>query len=432
MGPGLWPRLNFRTRTKMKIAVLWFNVFNLFWNERRLCPTLCDHPNDFFSFLISPNGCLGNLAASFECWEQPWCFHFCFCEISLSLYLKQKDDSFYKLRIVLRKEGEGGVGKEKDEPVFSRSLCLEEASRNFSCMFQDFFFLDRLSPGPLRGGRGPVLDRGYCCKRLLLQQLDLDLLTRHWQLRLLPLLPVIFVNSHFPRTLSWWDVLELSFHTLGVLLGCLHPSKAGNAREKTHLPSVLAATPILKILCTLDKGHHGCPSCLRFLGNLAIPGRENWIRVEFKILHAHSHLFFPGKWRGALSRCGSFLSTYHPQVPGNRVAGRPKNNYFDFSNVASREKYIPVPWQREHLQFVLPVWSSRSLFTLALAAAGFWGNIFAYCILFRNPDGSMPSQHLLYIFFSICGKEKWFSKNLGRWGIPETQPLIPEDQLEGK
>lgn len=156
-------------------------------------------------------------------------------------------------------------------------------------------------------------------------------------------------------------------------------------------------------------------SAFFFLGNMVILGRENCIRVEFEILHAHSHLFFPGKWRGALSRWGSFLSTYHPQVPGNRVAGRPKNNCFDFSNVASREKHIPVPWQREHLQFVLPAWSSRSLFTPALAAAGFSGNTFAYCVLFRNPDGSMPSQHFLYIF-SICGKEKWFSDNLGMWG----------------
>lgn len=106
-------------------------------------------------------------------------FPFLFLRNQPQSLLKQKDDSFYKLCIVWRKEGEGGVGKEKDEPVFSRSLCLEEASRNFSCVFRDFFFSWIGStwafPGPLRDGRGPVLDRGYCCKWLLLQQLDLYL-----------------------------------------------------------------------------------------------------------------------------------------------------------------------------------------------------------------------------------------------------------------
>lgn len=105
-------------------------------------------------------------------------FPFLFLRNQPQSLLKQKDDSFYKLCIVWRKEGEGGVGKEKDEPVFSRSLCLEEASHNFSCVFQDFFFLDRLHLGLSRAAErweGPSPGQGYCCKWLLLQQLDLDL-----------------------------------------------------------------------------------------------------------------------------------------------------------------------------------------------------------------------------------------------------------------
>lgn len=85
----------------------------------------------------------------------------------------------------------------------------------------------------------------------------------------------------------------MSWSFLSTLWGCYWavyiPAKPATAIEKkAHLPSILAATPILKILCTLDKGHHGCPSCLHLLGNLAIPGRENGIRVEFEILHVHS------------------------------------------------------------------------------------------------------------------------------------------------
>lgn len=64
------------------------------------------------------------------------------------------------------------------------SLCFPGPvlGRSFSQLFlrvSGFFFSWMGStwaiPGPLRGGRGPVPDRGYCCKWLLLQQLDLDL-----------------------------------------------------------------------------------------------------------------------------------------------------------------------------------------------------------------------------------------------------------------
>lgn len=77
-------------------------------------------------------------------------------------------------------KGRRGWGREREgwacvfqEPVLGRSvpqLFLRVSGFFFSWIGSTWAF-----PGPLRDGRGPVLDRGYCCKWLLLQQLDLYL-----------------------------------------------------------------------------------------------------------------------------------------------------------------------------------------------------------------------------------------------------------------
>lgn len=62
--------------------------------------------------------------------------------------------------------------------MFSRACAWKKLLATFPACFRIFFSWMGSTwaiPGPLRGGRGPVPDRGYCCKWLLLQQLDLDL-----------------------------------------------------------------------------------------------------------------------------------------------------------------------------------------------------------------------------------------------------------------
>lgn len=77
------------------------------------------------------------------------------------------------------------------------------------------------------------------------------------------------------------------------------------------------------------------------------------------------------------------------------MAGTPKNDHFDFQMLLKEHVNVFSLSFQDGLQV---------LFYTTLAVASFSGDIFAYPILFRNPDGSMPSQHLLHTFL-ICGKE---------------------------
>lgn len=146
---------------------------------------------------------------------------------------------------------------------FPGACAWKKLPATFPVCFRIFFFLDRLHLGLSRAAErweGPSPEQGYCCKWLLLQQLDLDLKKEGG---------VVFVNTSLASRIaasasSGFCQLtlskapspdEMSWSFLSTLWGCYWavyiPAKLATATEKkAHLPSVLAVTLTRKILCT--------------------------------------------------------------------------------------------------------------------------------------------------------------------------------------